>query len=63
MEYPTNVTEIGGDDFVASLLAVLAEQSSTPGRLPLVLIVLDELQQFLAEDPKRTLEVQDIVER
>jgi hypothetical protein len=63
VEYPTNVTEIGGDDFVASLLAVLAEQSSTPGRLPLVLIVLDELQQFLAEDPKRTLEVQDIVER
>jgi hypothetical protein len=63
VEYPTNVSEIGSDEFVATLLDVLAQETSIPGRLPLVLVVLDELQQFLAEDPKRTLEVQDIVER
>jgi hypothetical protein len=60
--YPT-VTEIGSDELLSSLRAVLAPFTSKPDRLPLVLVVLDELQQFLAEDPNRTLEVQDIVER
>ena len=60
--YPT-VTEIGSDELLTSLRAVVASFASKPDRLPLVLIVLDELQQFLAEDPNRTLEVQDIVER
>jgi hypothetical protein len=60
--YPT-VTEIGSDELMTSLRAVVASFASKPDRLPLVLIVLDELQQFLAEDPNRTLEVQDIVER
>jgi hypothetical protein len=59
--YPT-VTEIGSDELLTSLRAVVALFASKPDRLPLVLIVLDELQQFLAEDPNRTLEVQDIVE-
>ncbi len=57
-----DVTEIGSDELIATLELVLRQQTQTPGRLPLVLIVLDELQQFLAEDPTRTLEVQDIVE-
>lgn len=61
-QYPT-VTEIGSDELVDTLLAVVRQHSADVGRLPLVLLVLDELQQFLAEDPKRTLEVQDIVER
>lgn len=60
--YPT-VTEIGSDELLTSLRAVIASFATKPDRLPLVLIVLDELQQFLAEDPHRTLEVQDIVER
>lgn len=59
--YPT-VTEIGSDELLTSLRAVVALFATKPDRLPLVLIVLDELQQFLAEDPNRTLEVQDIVE-
>lgn len=58
-----NVTEIGSDELIATLGVVLRQQTQTPERLPLVLVVLDELQQFLAEDPNRTLEVQDIVER
>lgn len=60
--YPT-VTEIGSDELLTSLRAVVTSFASKPDRQPLVLIVLDELQQFLAEDPNRTLEVQDIVER
>jgi hypothetical protein len=59
--YPT-VTEIGSDEFLSTLRSVLAAHTSAPDRLPLVLVVLDELQQFLAEDPTRTLELQDIVE-
>lgn len=58
-----DVTEIGSDELVEALLSVVREQATAADRLPLVLLVLDELQQFLAEDPKRTLEVQDIVER
>ena len=58
-----DVTEIGSDELVATLGVVIRQQTQTPERLPLVLVVLDELQQFLAEDPNRTLEVQDIVER
>lgn len=57
------VTEIGSDELLTSLRAVVTSFASKPDRLPLVLIVLDELQQFLAEDPNRTLEVQDMVER
>ena len=60
--YPT-VTEIGSDELLTTLRAVLAPFTAKPDRIPLVLVVLDELQQFLAEDPNRTLEVQDIVER
>jgi hypothetical protein len=33
------------------------------GQVPLTLIVLDELQQFLNDDPVRTLEVQQLVEQ
>lgn len=58
-----DVTEVGSDELVETLLAVVRQHSTGSDRLPLVLIVLDELQQFLAEDPKRTLEVQDVVER
>ena len=60
--YPT-VTELGSDELVDSLRAVVALFASKPDQLPLVLIVLDELQQFIGDDPNRTLEVQDIVER
>ena len=42
--------------------AVLALQSTVQGKQPCTLIVLDELQQFLGEDPQRTLQVQNVVE-
>jgi len=59
-----DVTEIGSDEFVGTLTGVLRRPDIAPsGRLPLALIILDELQQFLNDDPNRTLEVQDIVEQ
>ncbi len=41
---------------------VLMLQSTEPGKLPCTLLVFDELQQFIGEDPTRTLHVQNVVE-
>lgn len=60
-QYP-NVSDISDDDLRSTMADVLALQSTTPGKLPLTLLVFDELQQFIAEDPVRTLQVQDMVE-
>src|SRR5205823_8981606 len=45
-----------------SMTDVLSLQTTSPGKLPLTLLVFDELQQFIAEDPVRTLQVQNVVE-
>jgi len=55
-QYPHR-DDIAEDELVATLRDVLELQSTTPGRLPLTLIVLDELQQFIAEDQEKTLTV------
>ena len=52
---------ISDDDFVDTLGEVLPRTRSS-GQIPLTLIVLDELQQFVAQDSLRTLEVQQLVE-
>ena len=44
------------------LLELVAEQSGKKGQIPLTLIVMDELQQYLGDDAIRTLIVQQIVE-
>ncbi len=41
---------------------VLRLQSSSEGKLPLTLIVLDEMQQYIGEDHEKALAVQNIVE-
>jgi hypothetical protein len=61
VQYP-KVPDISDDDMHNTMADVLSLQSSTPGKLPLTLLVFDELQQFIAEDPVRTLQVQNIVE-
>ncbi|NTW02602.1 MAG: BREX system P-loop protein BrxC, partial [Oscillochloris sp.] len=61
-QYPPEREEISDDEFLRALEDVLALQSPTPGRLPCTLIVFDELQQFISEDPQRTLHVQNVVE-
>jgi len=43
------VDDISDDEFLATLEDVLELQSETPGKLPLALLVFDELQQFLGE--------------
>lgn len=55
------VDNLTDDEFIAVLRETLKAQSPT-GAIPLSLIVLDELQQFLGSDPVRTLEVQQLVE-
>lgn len=44
------------------LLELVAEQSGKKGQIPLTLIIMDELQQYLGDDATRTLVVQQIVE-
>jgi len=60
-QYP-NVDDISDDEFLQTLEYVLELQSDTPGKLPLTLLIFDELQQFLGEDAGRTLQVQTVVE-
>ena len=42
--------DISDDEFLNTLEDVLEFQQQTPGKLPLTLIVFDELQQFLGDD-------------
>jgi hypothetical protein len=60
-QYP-NVDDISDDEFLTTLEYVLELQSDAPGKLPLTLLVFDELQQFLGEDAGKTLQVQTVVE-
>ncbi|MYB75653.1 MAG: BREX system P-loop protein BrxC [Chloroflexi bacterium] len=60
-QYP-NVDDISDDDLRGTMREVLELKSERAGKLPLTLLVFDELQQFIAEDPVRTLQVQQVVE-
>ena len=60
-QYP-NVTDISDADLHSTITNVLSLQSTTPGKLPLTLVVFDELQQFIGNDPQQTLQVQNVVE-
>ncbi len=60
-QFPTR-DDISDEEMLAQMDEVLRQQSSTPGKLPCTLLVLDELQQFIDEDAGRTLPVQDVVE-
>ena len=60
-QYP-NVSDITDADLHSTIADVLSLQSTTVGKLPLTLLVFDELQQFIGNDPERTLHVQNVVE-
>lgn len=60
-QYPT-VNDISNDEALDVLGEVLRLQSDTDDKLPLTLVVLDEMQQYLGEDNVRALQVQDLVE-
>ncbi len=44
------------------VLELQATAAGAPGKLPLTLLIFDELQQFIGQDPERTLQVQGVVE-
>lgn len=56
------VSDISNDEMLDTFEQVLRLQSATPGKLPLTLVVLDEMQQFINDDNAAALNVQDLVE-
>ena len=60
-EFP-KVEDISNDEFALTLEYVLELQSDTPGKLPLTLLVFDELQQFIGDDSDRAILVQEMVQ-
>lgn len=61
-QYPTQQVEITGEQFAATLRSVLEIKSRGNGDIPHVLIVLDELQQYLEDNRNQTLATQDVAE-
>lgn len=57
-QYP-NVTDIGSDDLVRTIQQALRTED---GIIPLTLIVLDEIQQYIGESSERSIDVQEAVE-
>ena len=56
-QYP-HVTDVSNDEMLKAIRQALGVQ----GKLPLTLIVLDEVQQYIGEDSDRSLAVQEAVE-
>ncbi len=55
--YP-NVTDVSNDDMIAAVRQALTRE----GKFPLTLIALDEVQQYIGENPDRSAAVQQVVE-
>ncbi len=60
-QFPT-IDDISNDDLLDTFEQVLRLASTTEGKLPLALVVLDELQQYINDDNDRALKVQELVE-
>jgi hypothetical protein len=60
-QYP-HVDDISENDLLATVGDILTTRSTKPRHIPCTLVVLDELQQFINDDPLVLLTVQDIVE-
>lgn len=58
-QFPPSGADVGTEEMIETIRRALAKAD---GALPLTLLVLDEVQQFIGEDPNRTMEVQDAVE-
>jgi hypothetical protein len=52
------VSDVSSDDMIKAIRQSL----SADGKFPLTLVVLDEVQQYIGEDSKRSIEVQEAVE-
>jgi len=56
------VDDISNDEMLDTFDEVLRLQASTNGKLPLTLVVLDEMQQYINDDNAKAFQVQDLVE-
>jgi hypothetical protein len=61
-QFPPTTKDITDDEMFDVMDAVLRLQSSASGKVPLTLVVLDEMQQYIGEDNEKALAVQNIVE-
>ncbi len=52
------VNDISSDDMIKAIRQAV----TVDGKFPLTLIVLDEVQQFIGQDPQRSMDVQEAVE-
>ena len=57
-----DVDDVDNDEMVQVLEQILRFKSTDPNQLPCTLIVLDELQQFIAERAEMLSDVQEVVE-
>lgn len=62
VEFPPNSKDITDDQMFQTMEEILALMSTDDGKLPLTLVVLDEMQQYIGEDNEKALAVQNIVE-
>lgn len=60
-QFPS-IDDISNDEMLDLFEQVLRLQSDTDGKLPLTLVVLDEMQQYIDDDNAKALNVQDLVE-
>jgi hypothetical protein len=60
-QYP-NVSDVSEEHMLEMVGDILATRSTTEGKLPCALVVLDELQQFINNDGEIALAVQEVVE-
>ena len=61
-QFPPTTRDVTENEMFDAMDDVLRLQSSKPGKLPLVLVVLDEMQQYIGDDGEKALAVQDLVE-
>lgn len=61
-QFPQTTTDIGRAEMLDVMERVLSLQSNAEGKMPLTLIVLDEMQQYIGEDPDKALDVAYIAE-
>ena len=61
-QFPPTTKDVTDDEMFDVMDDVLRLQSTSPGKLPLTLVVLDEMQQYIGDDNDKALAVQNIVQ-
>lgn len=61
-QFPPTARDITDDEMFDVMDDVLRLNSTTAGKLPLTLVVLDEMQQYIGDDNEKALTVQNMVE-